>query len=157
PGTTFADGGSVLSFATSQLANVIVQGTYLSTGSGGLSYLAGAFDSNVLAPDGTAFGDLRLNFGDPSFPLELNASGTASYTFRNVGFGDTTGTGTAGGTLRLSETGTTNVVVTGNVRLAPRDSSQSGGGFGGTAAKSSTVTLLGNVTSTSRAATQPLV
>src|SRR6185369_806836 len=53
--------------------------------------------------------------------------------------------------------GTTNVTVTGNVRLAPRDSTKTGGGFDGTASTTGQVSLLGNLASTSLAAAQPIM
>jgi hypothetical protein len=49
------------------------------------------------------------------------------------------------------------VTVTGDVTISPVSTSSSGGGFGGTATKSGQVTLLGNLTGTSLAATQPLM
>ncbi|HEY2954460.1 MAG TPA: putative Ig domain-containing protein, partial [Candidatus Eisenbacteria bacterium] len=156
-GTTFVDGGHRISFTSPQFDNVIVNGTYLTSGAGSLSYESGPFDSNILAPDGTSFGDLLLNFDLSTNGVALNASGTAGISFRSLVCGGTAGSGTGGGTLQLSETGTTNVTVTGNVSLVPRDSSKSGGGFGGTSAKTSQVTLLGNLTSTSFAATQPIL
>jgi hypothetical protein len=72
-------------------------------------------------------------------------------------FGDSTGSGQAGGTLQLSETGTTNVTVTGRVRVAPKQPTFSGGGFGGTVGHTSRVRLLGNVSSTSTSPVQTLL
>jgi len=156
-GTTFADGGNRLSLTSSLFANVIVNGTYTSSGSGSLSFEAGTFNSNVLAADGTTFGDLLLNFASSTQTIDLNATGTANLTFRNLTFGGTAGAGTAGGTLRLSESGTTNVMVTGATAIAPSVTTNSGGGFGGTAGKSSLVTLQGSLSSTSVNAVQPIV
>jgi hypothetical protein len=95
-GTTFADAGHTIHFATSGFANVIVHGVYQSSPGGRLSYMAGAFDSNVLGEDGVAFGDLAINFTDPNYPVDLNASGLANLSFRNVVFGGTDGAGTMG-------------------------------------------------------------
>jgi hypothetical protein len=142
-GTTFADGGFGLTFTTPSFANVIVNGGYQSTGSGSLTYASGPFQSRILAPDGTGFGDLVLNFDGSSFPVKLNTTATSNFSFRNLVFGDTTGSGTGGGTLKLNETGITNVTVTGNVRLAPRDSTKSGGGFDGTTGTPGQVSLFG--------------
>ncbi|HEU5454192.1 MAG TPA: hypothetical protein VFU85_00770, partial [Nocardioides sp.] len=157
PGTTFADGGFRLSLTSTQFANVIVQGTYLSTGTGSISFESGAFSSNLQATHGTSFGDLLMNFASSTQAIDLNAVGTAGVSFRNITFGGTAGTGNSGGTLRLSETGTTNVTVTGNVTIAPTLTSATGGGFGGTAGRTGQVTLLGNLSSTSVAATQPIL
>ncbi|HEY3215594.1 MAG TPA: putative Ig domain-containing protein, partial [Candidatus Eisenbacteria bacterium] len=156
-GTTFADGGNRLSFTTAQIANVIVQGTYLSTGTGSISFESGAFNSNILPASGTAFGDLLMNFTSSTQTIDLNANGTANLSFRNLTCGGTAGTGTTGGTLRLGETGTTNVTITGNVSIAPATTSNTGGGFGGTSGKTSQATLLGNLSSTSVATTQPIL
>ncbi|HEY6193854.1 MAG TPA: putative Ig domain-containing protein, partial [Candidatus Eisenbacteria bacterium] len=157
-GTTFADGGFRLTFTTSLFANVIVNGSYLSSGSGALSYASGPFESRIVASDGTAFGDLFLNFDTSTRRIKMSTSGApVTVGFRNVVFGDTTGSGVAGGTLQLSETGTTNVTVSGSTRIAPRDTTTSGGGFGGTASKTSQVTLLGNLLSSSDAAIQPIL
>src|SRR5207249_1646973 len=156
-GTTFADGAFRLSFTTTQIANVIVQGSYLSTGAGSLSFESGAFSSNIQAANGTAFGDLLMNFASSTSTIDMNAVGTSNVSFRNLTFGGTAGTANNGGTLRLSETGTTNVTVTGNVAIAPRTTSATGGGFGGTNGKTSQASLLGNLTSTSVAASQPIV
>jgi hypothetical protein len=108
-GTTFADGGHRLSFTTPEFANVIVQGAYQSSGAGGLSYEAGPFESSILAPDGTVFGNLALNFGSSAYSIGLHTVGTGELTFRNIVLGGTAGAGNAGGTLRLSQSGTTNV------------------------------------------------
>lgn len=156
-GTTFADGGFTLSF-TSPLGfdNVIVNGTYLSTGSGGISYESGPTFSSILALDGTQFGNLTMNFDFSDDAITLNASGTANIGFRNLTFGGTAGLGTAGGTLLVNQTGTTNVIVNGNVSISPLTTSNNGGGFGGTASTVGTVTVKGNITSTSTATTQPI-
>lgn len=155
-GSTFADGGHRLTFTTPNFANVLVDGVFLSTGSGALSYEAGPDLSNIRAVDGTVFGDLFLNFAASTSAVELNSSGPVNLTFRNITFGGTAGTGLAGGTLRLSETGLSNVTVTGDVRLEPVTTSSTGGGFGGTLFAESRVTLLGNLLSTSVAGTQPI-
>ncbi len=160
-GTTFSDGGYRLSLATPDFANIIVNGSYRSIGSGSISYQLvshqfGPEGSNILATDGTAFGDLFINFGNSQHSVDLNASGTANLGFRNIVFGGDLGPGTAGGTLRLNETGTTNVTVAGNVSFLPRTSVNSGGGFGGTAGTTGIVVVRGNMTSTSVATTQPL-
>src|SRR5262249_61520585 len=81
-GTTFADGGFRLSLTSTQFANVIVLGSYLSTGSGSISFESGAFSSNFQAPNGTAFGDLLMNFTSSTQAIDMNASGTANLTFR---------------------------------------------------------------------------
>jgi hypothetical protein len=156
-GTTFADAGFRLSLTTGQIANVIVLGTYQSTGAGSISYESGAFSSNIQAANGTAFGDLLMNFNTSTLSVDLNAVGTSNISFRNLTFGGTAGTANNGGTLRLSETGTTNVTVTGNVSIAPRTVTATGGGFGGTSGRPGQVSLLGNLTSTSTAATQPIL
>ena len=117
-GTTFADGGFTLSFTTPLgFANVVVQGTYLSTGSGGLSYETGPTFSTIHAIDGTQFGNLAINFEFPDEAIVLSATGTTNVLFRNVTFGGTAGFGTAGGTLLLNQAGTTNVIVNGNVTI----------------------------------------
>jgi List-Bact-rpt repeat protein/fibronectin type III domain protein len=156
-GTTFADGGHRLSFTSPFFANVIVRGAYASTGTGAISYEAGPYLSNLLAQDGTVFGDLILNFAASLQRLDMNANGTARVTFRNLLFGGTAGSGTAGGTLRLSEAGATHVTVSGDVSIAPAAAANTGGGFAGTATAASTVTLLGNLTSTSTASAQPIL
>jgi hypothetical protein len=98
-----------------------------------------------------------LNFDLSTSPIKLNTTATSNITFRNVIFGDSTGSGTGGGTLRLNESGVTNVTVTGLVRLTPRDSSKTGGGFDGTASTAGQVSVLGDVTSTSLAPVQPIL
>ena len=155
-GTTFADGGNRISFTTSQFANVIVNGTYLSTGTGALSYEAGPFESAIYAPDGTTFGDLLLNFASSAYSIGLNTTGSSELTFRNLVLGGVAGAGTAGGTLRLSQSGTTNLTVTGKVSIAPAVPTNSGGGFAGSIGRPSRVTLRGNLVSTSTAPTLPL-
>jgi len=156
-GTTFADGGFTLSFTTSSFANVLVDGTYRSTGAGGISYEAATFLSNIRAADGTTFGDLTLNFQISTRTIDLNASGTSALSFRNIVFGGTHGAGVAGGTLRLNETGTTPVTVTGDVLLTPVSAAATGGGFGGTAATAGTIVVEGDLSSTSANPVQPIV
>lgn len=162
-GSTFADGGFRLAFTTNLYANVIVNGAYSSSGAGSISYETvgagiGPYDSNVLAVDGTTFGDVLLNFPSATNnDIDLDASGAVNWSFRNVICGGTAGAGTLGGTLYLNETGTTNVTVTGNVSLTPTTASATGGGFQGAASTTGSVTVLGNVTSTSTAATQPIM
>jgi hypothetical protein len=156
-GTTFADGGFTLSFTSALgFANVIVNGTYLSTGAGGLSYESGPTFSTIQAVDGTQFGNLSLNFVLSTEAISLSTSGTANITFRNLTFGGVTGAGTAGGTLQLNQAGTTNVTVNGNVSISPATVSNTGGGFGGTVSTVGTVTVKGNITTTSTNATQPI-
>jgi len=156
-GTTFADGGFTLSF-TNLLGfdNVIVNGSFLSTGSGGLSFESGPTFSAIQAVDGTQFGNLTLNFALSDEAITLDSSGTATFTFRNMTFGGTAGAGVAGGTLQLNDAGTTNVIVTGSVSISPSTTSNNGGGFGGTASTTATVTVRGNITTTSTATTQPI-
>jgi len=155
-GSTFSDGGNILSFITPGWANVIIHGGYASSGSGGISYESGAFYSNILAEDGTAFGDLAMNFLGSVYTVDLNAQGVANLSFRNIVFGGTAGAGNAGGTLLLNESGTTYVTVTGDVTIAPEDPALTGGGFAGMAPAAGLVTVLGNVISTSTAAAQPI-
>jgi hypothetical protein len=157
PGTVFADGAHRLSFATSDFANVIVEGDYSSSGAGSLSYESGAYLSNILAADSTAFGDLFLNFDSSTQAVELNAADTVGVSFRNITFGGAAGGGAAGGTLRLNETGITNVTVTGGVMLSPAVAANTGGGFGGTVSTTGTVLVLGDIVSTSVEATQPIL
>jgi hypothetical protein len=156
-GTTFADGGFTLSL-TSLLgfANVVVNGTYLSTGAGAISYESGPTSSGIFAVDGTQFGNLLMNFDASNEVITLNTSGTANISFRNLTFGGTAGLGVAGGTLLLNETGTTNIIVNGNVSISPSTTSNTGGGFGGNASTVGTVTVKGNLTTTSTATTQPI-
>jgi hypothetical protein len=156
-GTTFADGGFRLSFTTTQFANVVVDGTFSSSGSGSISYESGPSFSNILAVDGTTFGDLLMNFGTSTDAIELNAAGTVNVSFRNLICGGNAGSGTAGGTLRLNETGTTSVTVTGNMSLAPAVLFRTGGGFNGTASTNGTARVLGNLTSSSTNVTQPIM
>ena len=156
-GTTFADGGYRLTFITSGSANVIVNGIYSSTGSGSISYEAGPSFSTIQAVNGTAFGDLSMNFTTSTQPIELNAVGTVDISFRNLILGAPEASGAAGGTLRLNETGTTNVTITGNVIIQPENVSSTGGGFNGTTGTIGTVRVLGNVTSTSTNPTQPIM
>lgn len=96
----------------------MVDGAYLSTGTGSLYYDAGPFLSNFRCVDGTTFGDMQVNFVASTQDLQMNATGTVNVSFRNLFLGGA-GTGTAGGTIRLNETGTTNIIVTGNVNLIP--------------------------------------
>ncbi|HEY6231270.1 MAG TPA: C25 family cysteine peptidase [Pyrinomonadaceae bacterium] len=156
-GTTFADGGFTLSFTSALgFANVIVNGTFLSTGSGGLSYESGPTFSTIQAVDGTQFGNLAMNFDFSTDSISLNASGTANISFRNLTFGGTAGLGVAGGTLMVNQVGVTNVIVNGNVSISPLTTSNTGGGFGGTPATVGTVTVKGNITTTSTNTTQPI-
>jgi hypothetical protein len=150
-GTTFADGGFTLSLTALNFANVVVNGTYLSTGSGGLSYDVTPTFSSIFAVDGTQFGNLAINFDVSTDAIFMNASGTANISFRNLTFG-----GTGGGTLIVNQVGTTNVIVNGNVSISPATTSNTGGGFGGTPATAGTVTVKGNITTTSTNATQPI-
>ena len=82
-GSTFADGGNRLSLTTNLYANVIVNGTYSSSGSGAISYESvstgsGPYDSNILAVDGTTFGDVILNFPSATLnDIDMNATGNA--------------------------------------------------------------------------------
>ena len=155
-GTTFADGGFTLTFTTTQFANVLVSGSYSSTGNGGISYESGPFLSNIVPVSGTTFGNLLMNFASSTSTIDLNATGTVNVSFRNIICGGTAGTGTAGGTLRVNETGTTNVTVTGDVNITPVTVTNTGGGFNGLAATTGTVTVLGNINSTSTNTTQPI-
>ncbi|MFN8178070.1 MAG: T9SS type A sorting domain-containing protein [bacterium] len=155
-GSTFADGGNRLSFTTSGYANIVVNGAYSSTGTGSLSFESGPYLSNFQCVDGTTFGDLLMNFASSTNTLDLNATGTVQYVFRNLVCGGTAGTGTAGGTLKLNETGVTNVTVMGDVSIAPATVTNTGGGFIGTAATTGTVTVRGNLSSTSTATSQPI-
>lgn len=157
-GTTFADGGYTVSAAGSY-ANVVVLGGYQSTGTGGMSYEASPYGSTILAVDGTIFGDLTLNFNSSTNAIFLRpdtVAGTSTITFRNITFGGSAGTGTAGGTLQVNNQGTTPVVVIGDVNLAPATVANTGGGFGGTGSTVGSVTVGGNIVSTSTAATQPI-
>ncbi len=156
-GTTFADGGFTLSFTTSGFANILVNGQYASTGTGGISFETGPFLSNVVPVDGTTFGNLAMNFTSSTNAIEMNATGTVNVSFRNVTCGGAAGTGTAGGTLRLNETGTTNVTVTGDMSITPTTVTNTGGGFGGTASTTGTATVRGNLTTTSTNVTQPIM
>lgn len=159
-GTTFGDGGHRLSFTSSGHDNVNVIGAFSSTGSGSISYESGPDGSVVQAVDGTAFGDLTINFSSSSSWLYLGApdASTVDISFRNILFGGTAGSGTAGGTMKLGRTGTTDLTVTGDVTLAPAVTSNTGGGFGGYASTGThRVTVLGDVTSTSTATTQPIM
>ena len=156
-GSTFADGGFTLSFTSATgFANVIVNGTYLSTGAGGLSYESGPFSSTIQAVNGTQFGNLAMNFDSSTDPILLSSPGTVNISFRNITFGGAAGAGTFGGTLALNQAGVTNVTVTGNVDISPLTLTTNGGGFGGMTATASTVTVLGNIATTSTAATQPI-
>ncbi|WP_423224145.1 beta strand repeat-containing protein [Candidatus Amarolinea aalborgensis] len=158
-GTTFADGGYTISGTSSGYDNVVVYGAYLSTGSGAISFESGPFSSKILAVNATIFGDLKMNFSSSTYNIYLQADtspATSNVTFRNLTFGGTAGTGTAGGTLTVNYLGTTPVVVNGNVSLAPPTLSNTGGGFGGTTATNGTVTVKGNITSASTATTQPI-
>ncbi|HSN77014.1 MAG TPA: hypothetical protein VL334_18225, partial [Anaerolineae bacterium] len=158
-GTTFADGGYTISGTSTGYANVVVYGAYLSTGTGAISYESGPYLSRILAVSGTTFGDLKLNFSsstNSNYLLADTTTGTSNITFRDITFGGNAGTGTAGGTLQVNFQGTTPVVVTGNVNLAPVAASNTGGGFGGTATTNGTVTVQGNIASTSSAVTQPI-
>jgi hypothetical protein len=156
-GTTFADGGFTISL-TSLLGfdNVVVNGTYLSTGAGAISYESGPASSGIFAVNGTQLGNLLMNFDTSADVITLNASGTANISFRDLTFGGTAGLGAAGGTLLLNETGTTNVTVNGNVNITPSTVSNTGGGFGGNLSTVGTVTVRGNITTTSTNATQPI-
>jgi len=156
-GTTFADGGFILTYTTAGFANILVSGLYSSTGSGGISFESGPFLSNVVPVDGTTFGNLLMNFTSSTNAIETNASGTVNVSFRNITCGGTAGTGTAGGVLRLNETGVTNVTVTGDVNITPVTVTNTGGGFTGTAATTGTATVHGNINSTSTNATQPIM
>jgi len=156
-GSTFADGGFRVSFTTTQFANVIVDGAFSSTSAGSISYESGTFLSNMRVVNGTTFGDLLMNFANSTDAIELNAAGTVNVSFRNLICGGNAGSGTAGGTLRLNETGTTNVTVTGNLSLTPALPLRTGGGFNGTAATTGTARVLGNITSTSTNITQPIM
>ncbi len=158
-GTTFADGGNIIQFTNSAAgyANVTVNGIYSSTGTGGFTYpgtsnLSGSIISFV---DNTTFGDININTtsstGTYSF-RSLPAATTVNASIRNANFG-----GVAGGLLVLNASGTTNINVTGNVVIAPTTTSNSGGGFGGTSTTTGTVRVKGNISSTSTAATQPIL
>jgi hypothetical protein len=156
-GTTFADGGFTLSFSSLLgFNNVVVNGIYSSSGSGAISYESGPTSSGIFAVDGTQFGNLLMNFDASDEVITLNASGTANLTFRNLTFGGTAGLGAAGGTLLLNETGTTNVIVNGNVTISPSTATNTGGGFGGNLSTVGTVTVKGNITTTSTNGTQPI-
>ena len=155
-GTTFADGGFILTFTTAGFANVLVNGLYSSTGSGGISYETGPFLSNIVPVTGTTFGNLLMNFTSSTNTIDMNATGTVNVSFRNIICGGTAGTGVAGGQLKVNETGVTNVTVTGDVNITPLTTSNTGGGFIGIASTTGTVTVLGNINSTSTAGTQPI-
>jgi hypothetical protein len=156
-GTTFADGGFTLSL-TSLLGfdNVVVNGTYSSSGAGAISYESGPTSSGIFAVDGTQFGNLLMNFDLSNEVITLNTSGIANISFRDLTFGGAAGLGSAGGTLLLNETGTTNVIVNGNVNISPPTTTNNGGGFGGNASTVGTVTVKGNIITTSTATTQPI-
>ncbi len=156
-GTTFADAGYTLSFTSTGYANVLANGTYSSTGSGGLSYQSGPTFSNIVPVDGTTFGNLTVNFSSSTSTVDLNTTGTANVSFRNVILGGIAGTGTGGGTIKLNETGVTNVTVTDSLSIRPATASNTGGGFGGTAATTGTVYLRGPLVSTSTNSTQPIM
>jgi hypothetical protein len=153
-GTIFADGGYTVSGTNTQYDNVVVYGSYLSTGAGAISFESGPYLSRILAVDGTVFGDLKLNFTSSTYQNYLMAdttTGTPNITFRNITFG-----GTAGGTLQVNYQGTTPVVVTGNVNLSPSIVSNTGGGFGGTTSTVGAVTVKGNIASSSTNTPQPI-
>lgn len=159
-GTTFADGGFRINFQSTGYNNVVVEGTYLSTGSGAISFESGPTASKIRAVDGTTFGDLIINFGLSTSTISMEAQTavtTATTNFRNITFGGVFGTGVAGGTLVANSVGTTIINVTGNVNLAPSTVTNTGGGFGGTAATTATVNVKGNIISSSTATTQPLI
>lgn len=159
-GTTFSDGGFRLTSTTTGFGNVVVEGSYLSSGTGSISYESGPTASKIRAVDGTVFGDLLINFGSSTSTISLQshpAATTVNFSFRNMVFGGAAGTGVAGGTLVLNSVGTTNVTVTGNVNLSPLTATNTGGGFGGTTATTGTVRVRGNITSTSTNATQPIL
>ncbi len=104
-----------------------------------------------------SFGNLTMIFGSATNTIDLNATGMVNVSFRNVICGGTAGTGTAGGTLKLNETGTTVVTVSDSLSLRPRTATNAGGGFGGTASTTGTVYLRGPLVSTSTNATQPIM
>ena len=156
-GTTFADAGYTLSFTTSGYANVLANGTYASTGSGGLSYQSGPFLSNIVPVDGTTFGNLTLNFSSSTSTVDMNATGAVNVSFRNLICGGTAGTGTGGGTLKLNDTGTTIVTVTDSLSIRPATVTSTGGGFGGVTSTTGTVYLRGPLVSTSTNSTQPIM
>jgi hypothetical protein len=158
PGSTLVDGGHVLRLTGTPAANIIVEGSYLSTAGGGLCFDQHPIQSSIRAVDGTTFGDLRLNFDASTSRVDLKAIGTqAALTFRNLVFGGEGGAARAGGTLRLSTQGTTPVVVTGDVRIAPSDSTQTGGGFTGLATGTGTITVHGDIITESRNPNQSIL
>ncbi|HWN81154.1 MAG TPA: hypothetical protein VNM87_03580, partial [Candidatus Udaeobacter sp.] len=158
PGSTLVDGGHVLRLGGAPAANVIVEGTYQSSAGGGIFFDQHPIQSTIRAIDGTTFGDLALDFAAATTRVDVQAIGPeATLTFRNLLFGGEGSGGRAGGTLRLSAAGTTSLLVTGDVRIAPDDSTQTGGGFAGLPTGTGTIAVLGDVITTSRNPNQTIL
>jgi len=98
-----------------------------------------------------------VNFATSADSLRLQTDATAGLSFRSVTLGGGLGAGNAGGTIVLSAGGITNVMVNGTLNRAPANLSATGGGFRGTGAKSSRVTVDGDLVSTSVATLQPIL
>lgn len=150
-GTTFSDGGYAIEFTGGPYADVIIWGTYQSTGSGKLKWNAGMQGSSIYYTDNTQLGDIELSFNSSLHEIYVGTSGTASLYIRNF-----TTSGTGGGLLTLSTAGSCKVYISGNVNINPSTTSNTGGGFGGTLNRSSEVHCQGNISTTSTAATQPV-
>jgi trimeric autotransporter adhesin len=151
-GTTFSNGGSVLTFTTFGYAHVIINGTYSTSGSGGLTFSLGPTLSAIQVPDGADLGNLTINFGSAS-NLYVNApssGSTINLTLQNLNFG-----GAGGGILKLSNSGTTHLTVNGNITYNLTSTGNTGGGIDGTSGKTTNVILKGNITSNSTNITQP--
>ena len=150
-GTTFADGGRTLTL-NGDYGNVIVNGTFSSSGAGCITFTGAADYSHILAADGTAFGDLRLEFdSQPNF-VYVDATGTAELSFRNVTFARF-----YGGTLKVNNSGITHVTITGNVTFSLGETTIPLFGFDGTTGTDGLVTVLGNISSTNLSAVQPIM
>ncbi len=142
-GSTFDDGGSVLTLTST--GNVLVQGVY-STSGGRLVFTGGSEGSYIEVSHDVDFGDLALNFGSSDSEIGLRTTaGAVEISFRDILFGGP-GSGTAGGTLRLNEIGTTNVTVRGKFEVKPSNIATTGGGFAGDDAR---VIVMGDISSTS--------
>ncbi len=160
-GTVFADGGFTITMTSTGYNNLVVEGSYLSTGSGAISFESGPTFSKIRAIDGTLFGDLKINFASSTSSVSLESHpnpATVNITFRNILFGGGAGAGVGGGTLVLNSltSNVTNVIVTGDVNINPATASNTGGGFGGTASTTGTVQVNGNISSTSTSTSQQI-
>ncbi len=155
-GVTLADGGHRITLAAAGPAHVLVNGTWQSDPGGALAF-AGAAGSRLIAVDGTQLGDVIVNFANSSGRLLFGTPGTGTLTLRSLTLGGAAGSGAAGGTIVLSDSGVTNLTVTGDLSRVPVNPAVSGGGITGTASRAGTLTVLGNVVSTSTAAVQPLL